>query len=156
MDIVLAIGAIWVCLMAMAVFTQTRSYGYLMISLGAALTLSTFSLMDSRHVAELALIAGRVLFWGGLAVTATFGSKLEKERLRTSSWKEIFLGKVPGRLQTQKVSEEVLLVQSTIISLLFAVIFYGADRKHEALSFLVIGVVFLVYLVWRRLKQAES
>jgi hypothetical protein len=132
--------------MSMGVFTQTNSYGHLMISIGAALTLSAFLFMDNKHFAEVILVAGEVLFWGGIAITATFGGTLEKERLRTSSWKEILLGRVPEHLQMRKVSERAQVVQALLISLLFALIFYIGNRQQEALSFLVIAIVFAAYL----------
>ena len=146
MDILFTIGAVWVCLMSMAVFTQTNSYGHLMISLGAALTLSTYLYMDNKRVAELVLIAGDVFFWGGVAVIAAFGGRLEKERLRTSSWKEILLGKVPEHLQTRKISERAAVLQGALISILFAVIFYVAGDQQTALVLVVGVIVFAAYL----------
>lgn len=146
MDILFTIVLAWLSLTYATVSTQTRSYGALMISVGAALTLLTLALTGNERVAWFTLIAGRLLFFGGFAVILTFEGARERERFRNSSWKEIIFGRVPEHLQTHKISEAMLLMQSGLISVLFAVILYVGDRKQEALSFLVIAIVFMAYL----------
>ena len=146
MQMLFTICAVWVCIMSAAVYSQTNSYGHLMISVGAALTLATYLFIDNSVLVELLLVAGDVLFWGGLAVVATFGRHLEKERFRTSTWQEIFLGKVPEHLQTRKISPRIQVIQGLITALLFAAIFYFGGRQQEALSFVTIAIVYAAYL----------
>ena len=79
---------------------------------------------------------------------ATFESKRERERLRSSSWKEILLGRVPERLQTEKISEKTRVLQGLFMSLLCVVIFYLAGKQEELTTFLVIAVVYAAYLIF--------
>ena len=151
-DLVFLMGAFWVCMVYTSVHIQTASYGALMISLGVVLTILTFALTSNPVVARVVLLAGEVLFWGGFAVLATFESKRERERLRSSSWKEILLGRVPEHLQTEKISENNRVLQGLFISLICVVIFYVADRQEELTTFLVIAVVYAVYLILRVFK----
>ena len=146
LDLMFKMVAAWIGLNFYSVYIQTRSYGHLLVSLGVVFTFLVNLFLDSEVVGRTLLILGRILFWGGFAAVATFGGSLERERLRRSSWKEILLGRVPDQLRTQRVGEKQQVIQGMLISLLFAGIFYLAGRQHEALSFLVIGIVYTAYL----------
>lgn len=150
MDAILTIILVWLCLTSGNVYTQTKSYGHLIASLGAALVLSSLLLRANEHLARVIGFTGEAIFMVGLAVVWTFGGALEKERLKTSSWKEIFLGQVPEHLQIQKVSEKSQVIGGLLISLLFAVVFYLAGERQTALVFLIGVIVFAAYLIFGR------
>lgn len=146
MDIIFTIVLAWLCLTYALISTQTGSYASLMISVGAVLTLLALAFTQDEKIAWFILVAGRVLFFGGFAVILTFEGAQERARFRQSSWKEILLGRVPEHLQSRKISERIQVIQGLLLSLLFAGIFYLVDRQQEALSFLVIAIVFVAYL----------
>ena len=146
LDILFIIGVAWLSLIYASVFYQTRLYGALMISVGAFLNLLAFSLSHNRALVEAVLLAGQVLFWGGFAVLGTFERTLERERFRTSSWKEIFTGRVPEHLQRRKLNERSQLVGATLLCILAGAIFYSAGLYHEVITFVIIVIVFVAYL----------
>jgi hypothetical protein len=148
MDAVLTIVLVWLCLTSGSVYTQTKSCGHLLASLGAALVLLSLLFKANPYLARVTGFAGEAIFMVGLAVIWTFGRVLETERLRTSSWKEILLGNVPEHLQVEKVSEKSQLIGVILISLLFAVAFYLAGDHETAFVFLIGVIVFVAYLTF--------
>ena len=135
MDILFKIGVAWIFLTYYFIYFQTGAYGHLMISLGAGLNLFAYLFMNNFSLVEIMSFLGSILFWGGLAVTATFGVKLERERLKTSSLKEILLGKVPKHLQKETMSERSRVIHGIISSLLFSVIFFSLGRSKNSFYF---------------------
>lgn len=114
-------------------YTQTESYGHLMVSLGAAFTLATFLLLYYTTIGWVVLIAGRILFFGGFAVLATFerAQERERERFRTSSWLQILVGRVPEHLQLHKITERLHVTLGSLLSLLSAALFHIAGRQPD-------------------------
>ena len=147
MDIVLKVCVTWLCLRSLAIYTQAKSYGHLMVFLGAALTILTFSLLHHSSIGWVILISGGSLFWAGMATLATFERDEERERFRSSSWREILLGRVPERLQKQQITETRQVAEGLIICLVFALLFYQAGDYPLSLALVVIGIVYAFYLL---------
>ena len=150
MDIIFTFVLGWISVIYASVFMQNKSYGALMVSLGALATMFTTSLAMSREMAYLLLLVGRVSFWGGFAVLGTFERDAEVERIRSSSWRELIMGKVPNELQKVKVSEKKRIAIGCFISVSCAIIFFLAGSIPFATNLLVIAVVFGCYYFWTK------
>lgn len=150
LEIIFIIGVAWFMLMYLSVFAQTKSYGHLITSLGAALTLSSSLFSNSQDIAQLISSLGKILFFGGLAIVGTFGRRLEMERLRASTWNEILRGIVPKHLQSNKLSETNQVILGAFLSLLFGLITYLSGHREAAMIFVIIATVFVLYIVWRK------
>lgn len=147
MDILFKIGVAWFCVTYLSVYAQTSSYPHLITSLGAALNLVAYLFLDNAQLATILAVSGRTIFTVGLVITITFAGSLERERLKTSSWKEILLGKVPKGLQTNSLSEKAQMSAAFFLAILFAAIFYFSGDQYTSVSLLFIAVVLAIYLV---------
>jgi cytochrome c biogenesis protein CcdA len=150
MDLIFKVCVTWLCLRSLAIYTQAKSYGHLMVFLGATFTLLTFLLLHHSFIGWVILIAGGALFWAGMATLATFEREEERERFRSSSWREILLGRVPERLQKQRITETRQVAEGLIISLVFALLFYQSGDRPLSLFLVVIGIVYAFYLLGGR------
>jgi hypothetical protein len=120
------------------------------VGLGAAINLCAYSFLDSPALAKLLSVV--MLFWVGVGVVATFGVSLENERLRSSSWIQIFRGIVPKTLGVVALSTKSQLAHSIIFSLFFGLLFYIAGDLFTASTFVVLVVVYIFYFVSRGLR----
>jgi hypothetical protein len=145
MDVLFTFGVGWLAIVYGSVFVQTKSYGALMVSLGAVATVLVSSLPSMPEIANLTLVVGKLSFWGGLAILATFDRKTEAERIRTSSWGEIITGNVPAHLQKTQMSQRARFVAVLLFSGLFAGVFFVMGNTQMAAVFLIIGLVFASY-----------
>ena len=115
MALIFQIGVAWLFCTYYLVFLQTRFYGHLLVSLAAFLNLASYMFLRIPQVALSIAILSKALFVVGISVTATVGMNRERERLRTSSWSEIFGGVIPQRIRVNTVSirEQVALKVSS-------------------------------------------
>jgi hypothetical protein len=151
MNIFFKLMAGWVCLNFFLVYVQTKSTGHLIASAGAFLVLSANLFLDDV-VGMIMLIGGKYLFWTGVAVIGSFGRRLEQERLRSSSWFQILVGRVPVGLQppsSKDSAERRQVIQGIIIAVLFGVIFYFGDEIGASIIFGIIAIVFGMYFLSR-------
>ena len=130
MDTLFTFALGWISLIYASVFVQNRSYGALMVSVGALATMFTISLAMSREMANLLLLVGRLSFCGGVAILATFERHAEVERVRSSSWRELIMGKVPNHLQKVKILEKKRIAIGCFIAVSCAVIFFWQGTFH--------------------------
>ena len=139
----------WVFLTYYFVYLQTAFVGYLLVSVGAFCNLLAYQFLGNPHLAVTIAVVSKVLFVAGIDITATVRMNLEKERLRGSSWSEIFLGIVPQPLRVKTLDAKDQIVPSLISSFLFATVFYVVRDKLAALGFFVFGAIFVAYYcVW--------
>jgi hypothetical protein len=143
MDIVFTVLLGWFCISYASVCFQTKSYGAFFVFLGALATLFAMRLTIYRELAKILLLIGRVSFWGGLAILATFERDREIERLRNSSWASILLGRVPEHQRKEPLLGAVTIGCS--VSTLLALFFFTIGDNSGAISCAVIALVFGVY-----------
>ena len=145
METIFKLGIGWIFVSYYLVYLQTRFWGYLLVSLGAFFNLFAYMFLTDARLAVILAVTGKILFFGGIAVTATFGMDLERERLRVSSWSEILRGIVPERLRTKTLNVRDQMMPALIMLGFLAVAFYVGGDKFAAFGFFVLGLAFLVY-----------
>jgi len=146
-EIALALFYGWWFLTQLRVYDYTGAQSYGVTSLGAGLNLLFFAVRDAWEFAGLLKVLGLILFSGGIATTITFGSKLEIARLRTSSWKELFLGSVPASLRKGGPNKRDSGLLVSFFLIFSAIILFLADKSVTAIYLAVFGVVLGVYSV---------
>jgi hypothetical protein len=138
----------WICITYYSVYLQTNFYGYLVIALGALGSLSAYILFPQQpQLATIITQASFVVFWIGIAIVATFGRKLERERIRLSTWSQILRGIVPEGLRKNELSKRkrLGLIHGILLCSLFVVIFYAAGDSVHALTLIAVIVVYILY-----------
>jgi hypothetical protein len=151
MELFFKLAVAWICITYYSVYLQTKFYGYLVIALAALAILSAYIFGPQQpQLSRIISQAGFVVFWVGIAIVGTFGRKLERERIRSSSWSQIIRGIVPEGLRRGELSEHRQLVHSLILFPLFIAIFYAAGDSLEALALIAVIVVYIIYFFSRR------
>lgn len=145
MDLLLEIMIAWFFVTYYLVYVKTGGWYYLLISLGAALNFLYFVVSGNWEFAGLLVLLGSTLFFVGLASTFTFGASLERERMQTSSWKDLLIGRVPEHLCRKGPTERKALAILSFVFLLSALIAFEADKLGLALNVAVIGIVVAIY-----------
>ncbi len=145
MGMLFKLGVAWLFLSYYFIYLQTNVYGYLVVSIGAALNLCAYLFLDHPVLARVVSISGTGLFWIGIGVLATFGMRLERERLHLSTWSEILRGLVPESIRTTRLTKQQQVAHGLIFSVLFAIIFFVVGDTVTAFSFVLLSVVFLLY-----------
>jgi hypothetical protein len=144
MDFLFKLGLAWVFLCYYSVYLQTKFHGYLIISLAAMGVLCAY-LFPEPKIAMTIAQASLVAFWVGIAILGTFGRQIERQRLRESSWSQFIRGKVPESIRASELSERTQLAHGLLFLTLFSAIFYVAGRSFDALCFVVMIVVYILY-----------
>jgi hypothetical protein len=145
METIFKLGVAWIFVTYYLVFLQIRFFSYLVVSAGAFLNLMAYMFLNNAQVAVSMAVIGKILFFVGVGMTATWGIHVEKERLRLSSWREIISGVVPEHLRTRTLEAKDQIVPTVLSLLLFAIIFYTAGDKPTAVILWALGAMFWVY-----------
>lgn len=146
MAVVFQIGLAWFFLTYYFVYTQTRSYGHLFVSLGAGSILIAHLFVERPVLLQLLAFGGKLVFFVGLVIIGTFGRELERERFRRSSWAEIFLGRVPDHLRSWQPTNVTGATHGTVFSMFLALLFYVAEELQTTLVFALMALLFICYL----------
>jgi hypothetical protein len=153
MELFFKLAVAWICMTYYSVYLQTNFYGYLVIALGALGNLSAYIFFPQHpQLAKIISQSSFVVFWVGIAVVGTFGRKLERERIRSSSWSQIIRGIVPEGLRKNDLSKRkrLGLVHGLLLCSLFVVIFYAAGDSVHALALIAVIVVYILYFFSQR------
>ena len=145
MESIIKLGVAWLFLVYYFLYLQTNYYGYLAVSLGAGANLCAYMFLDQPQLAKIFSIAGSILFWGGIAIIATFGMSFEKERLHLSSWSQILRGIVPQSLSKVQLSKRRQLAHGLMFLLSFTAIFSVAGDLFMSLNFVVLMIVYVFF-----------
>ena len=148
MPLFFKLAVAWISITYYSIYLQTNFYGYLVISLAALGILSSYILLPQQpQLATIISQASIVVFWIGIAIVGTFGRKLERERIRSSSWSQILRGIVPEGLRKNELSKRnrLGLIHGILLCSLFVVIFYAAGDLVHALALIAVIVVCILY-----------
>jgi hypothetical protein len=138
----------------LSLYGATGAWYHLAILSGFLLEMLYLNFHD-REFAGLLSWCGSILLIVGLGWTMTFAADQELERLRSSSWKDIILGRVPANLLKEKNDRRdatvlaILLLSSGAICLLGGSVVIG-------LNFIILGSIFCMYALWLKTKRKRT
>ena len=141
----------WLGLNFYVVYSQTRSIGHLIASLGILVFLSSDLFSYDSNLLNTSLFTAKILFWSGIAVIGTFGRSLEQRRLKESSLMDVIFAKVPPKLRNTTNGDRFLVIAGIIGSLALAAVFYlGGDFGTTAVLVIMAAIFFGYSLTIRR------